>query len=108
MDITPLEAFLAEAEERGHIEQTELDQFVVDHELDEDAVESLRAALAERGVEVHEEEEEVAPALDLEAAPSGTTDSLGLFLAEIGRYGLLTAAEEVTLAKRVERGDLAA
>jgi RNA polymerase primary sigma factor len=35
-------------------------------------------------------------------------DSLGLFLGEIGRYPLLTAAEEVELAKRVERGDLAA
>jgi RNA polymerase primary sigma factor len=35
-------------------------------------------------------------------------DSLGLFLREIGRYPLLTAAEEVQLAKRVERGDPAA
>ena len=33
---------------------------------------------------------------------------LGLFLAEIGRRRLLSAAEEVALAKRVERGDLAA
>jgi RNA polymerase primary sigma factor len=32
-------------------------------------------------------------------------DSLSLFLREIGRYPLLTAAEEVALAKRVERGD---
>jgi RNA polymerase primary sigma factor len=32
-------------------------------------------------------------------------DSLSLFLREIGRYPLLTAAEEVVLAKRVERGD---
>ncbi|MBM3678289.1 MAG: sigma-70 family RNA polymerase sigma factor [Actinobacteria bacterium] len=110
MDITPLEAFLADAEERGHIEQAELTQFVADHELDEEGLEALRAQLVERGVEVHDDEEDEAaqPALDLEAAPSGTTDSLGLFLAEIGRYELLTAAEEVTLAKRVERGDLAA
>jgi RNA polymerase primary sigma factor len=35
-------------------------------------------------------------------------DSLQRFLAEIGRYRLLTAAEEVELAKRVERGDTAA
>ena len=35
-------------------------------------------------------------------------DSLSLFLREIGRYPLLTAAEEVVLAKRVERGDQAA
>ncbi len=35
-------------------------------------------------------------------------DSLQLFLNEIGRHKLLTAAEEVELAKRVERGDQAA
>src|SRR5262245_62081201 len=35
-------------------------------------------------------------------------DSLGLFLGEIGRYQLLTAAEEVELAKRIERGDVEA
>jgi RNA polymerase primary sigma factor len=32
-------------------------------------------------------------------------DSLQLFLTEVGRHSLLTAAEEVVLAKRVERGD---
>jgi RNA polymerase primary sigma factor len=43
------------------------------------------------------------------AAPvSGTTDSLTLFMNDAGRYPLLTAAEEVMLAKRVERGDRAA
>jgi RNA polymerase primary sigma factor len=38
----------------------------------------------------------------------GRGDSLSLFLRDIGRYPLLTAAEEVVLAKRVERGDEAA
>jgi RNA polymerase primary sigma factor len=37
-----------------------------------------------------------------------TSDSLQRFLTEVGRYRLLTAAEEVELAKRVERGDAAA
>jgi RNA polymerase primary sigma factor len=35
-------------------------------------------------------------------------DSLQLFLAEAGRHKLLTAAQEVVLAKRIERGDLTA
>jgi RNA polymerase primary sigma factor len=39
---------------------------------------------------------------------SGTTDSLTLFMNAAGRYDLLTAAEEVALAKRIERGDLTA
>jgi RNA polymerase primary sigma factor len=36
------------------------------------------------------------------------TDSLQLFLNEVGKHNLLTAAEEVELAKRIERGDEAA
>src|SRR5205807_3382633 len=39
---------------------------------------------------------------------TATTDALQLFLNEAGRYPLLTADEEVTLAKRIERGDKAA
>jgi RNA polymerase primary sigma factor len=47
--------------------------------------------------------------LDLEAGElPGSADSLQLFLNEIGRYPLLTAAEEVALAKRIERGDRSA
>ena len=44
------------------------------------------------------------PQLDLE--PEGTTDGLQLFLKGIGKVRLLTAQEEVDLAKRIERGDL--
>ncbi len=46
--------------------------------------------------------------LDLSAEAPLMTDSLQLFLNEAGRYPLLTAAEEVELAKRIERGDMAA
>ncbi len=37
--------------------------------------------------------------------PAGESDTLQLFLAGIGRHRLLTASEEVVLAKRIERGD---
>ena len=47
-----------------------------------------------------------APKLDLSVEPS--LDSLGLFMREVGRVPLLTADQEVTLAKRVERGDMTA
>ena len=43
-------------------------------------------------------------AVDLK--PDGTTDALQLFLQDIGKVELLTAREEVDLAKRIERGDL--
>jgi RNA polymerase primary sigma factor len=39
------------------------------------------------------------------APVSGSTDSLTLLMQSVGRYPLLTAAEEVALAKRIERGD---
>ncbi len=44
--------------------------------------------------------------LDLE--PEGTTDGLQLFLKGIGKVRLLTAQEEVVLAKRIERGSFEA
>jgi RNA polymerase primary sigma factor len=43
--------------------------------------------------------------LDLDVAPSPTEDTVGLYLREIARVPLLTAAEEVSLAKALERGD---
>ena len=43
-----------------------------------------------------------------EAADRITTDSLKLYFREISRVKLLTAAEEVSLAKRIEKGDLKA
>src|SRR5687768_3064261 len=49
-----------------------------------------------------------AEARRLEAESDATADSLQLFLNEARKYPLLTAAEEVDLAKRIERGDIAA
>ena len=43
--------------------------------------------------------------LEPSAGPSGAGDSLQLFLADVGRHKLLTAHEEVVLAKAIERGD---
>ncbi len=42
------------------------------------------------------------------AQSEATTDSLQIFLNQASRYPLLTAADEVDLAKRIERGDMAA
>ena len=46
--------------------------------------------------------------IDASESPNVTGDSLQLLLAEISSYRLLTAAEEVALAKRIERGDVEA
>jgi RNA polymerase primary sigma factor len=54
-----------------------------------------------------EDDEQAEPELDLSFDPTegGVPDSLTLFMNELGRYPLLTAADEVELAKRIERGD---
>jgi RNA polymerase primary sigma factor len=104
----PIHAFLTEVEERSTVDESELEALAVEHDLDDDELAALRAELETREVEV------VAPApaapLDLEPDPAaaGAGDSLTLFMNRAGRYALLTAAEEVALAKRVERGDAAA
>jgi len=100
------------AEERGHVEPTELEAFALEHELEEDDVEQLTRELEAIGLEVGEPlAEEVAKPEPKAPAPSavvGSADSLQLFLADVGRHKLLTASEEVTLAKSIERGDLLA
>ena len=63
----------------------------------------MRAELESREVEITRELPVSRPAV--ESAQLMTTDSLTMFMNEIGRYELLTAAEEVELAKRIERGD---
>jgi RNA polymerase primary sigma factor len=97
-----LSTWLDEAEERGTIDEAELEAFALEHVLD---AEDLRTELAAREITVREDEPELELDLDVTAVP---TDSLTMFMNEIGRHSLLTAADEVALAKRVERGDRAA
>src|SRR5262245_63214178 len=58
-------------------------------------------------IEIGAPAEEAAPVVT-ETVQHGAGDSLQLFLADVGRHKLLTAAEEVALAKRLEKGDLLA
>ena len=106
-------AMLERGEERGWIEPTEFEAFTLEHELVATDVEDLTRELERIGLEVREARpEELSPKTEevvYEAdQPSGAGDSLQLFLADVGRHKLLTAAQEVILAKRIERGDLIA
>jgi RNA polymerase primary sigma factor len=98
-NVFDLAAFLDDAEERGHVSTAELELAAGEHDLDEA---DLRDELEARDIELVEQDETTRLALD---EPSGTIDGLTLFMNEAGRYDLLTAADEVALAKRVERGD---
>ena len=112
LESEPARLLLEGAEERGYLEPAELEALALEHDLAEDEVELLTRELEATGLEVREPAEEPAKA---EAPPEpephvlvGAADSLQLFLADIGRHKLLTAAEEVMLAKAIERGDLSA
>jgi RNA polymerase primary sigma factor len=100
-DLSPVERLLEEAAERGFVEEKDIQA------LTEDDLAGLRAALEERDVVVREEApEETRPVAT--GPVTGTLDPLQLFMDAAGRHKLLTAADEVALAKRIERGDLAA
>ncbi len=122
LETEPARVLLEGAEERGFVLPAELEAFALEHDLAEDEVELLTRELETNGLEVREPTEATGPeagavAEKAEAAEPaqpqaqalvGAADSLQLFLADIGRHKLLTAAEEVMLAKAIERGDLTA
>ena len=97
-----IQAFLADAEERGSIEESALETLAAEHDLDDDELVALRVELEAREIDV------LAPVRAETRQESSSTDALTLFMNRAGRYPLLTAAEEVALAKRIERGDAAA
>ena len=106
-----LAPMLDAGEEAGCLNLSEFSAAIQDLELEDEELETLYQELEERGISLSDDcgRTTAVDATyvngDLAAA---TTDSLQLFLNEAGRYPLLTAAEEVELAKLIERGDVAA
>jgi len=97
---------LENAEERGYVEPAELEALALELDLGDEEVAEVTHELETIGLEVGAPAEE---AVEIAADPvTGAGDSLQLFLADVGRHKLLTASEEVTLAKRIEQGDLLA
>src|SRR5436190_5500574 len=117
-----IRAIVEGAEERGFIDPLAIAAFAAEQDLNEQEAEELTRELERTGLEIgqpeaaapvaaaakdeaeeKEEKEDEAPMPTV--AISGSADSLQLFLADVGRHKLLTAADEVMLAKRIERGD---
>jgi len=108
------------SEERGSLLQSELNDVLEPLQLDAFEVDAVYRELETRAIDVIidvDENGEVTAQPDPEPAPppaplqvswETTTDALQLFLREAGRHPLLTAAQEVELAKKIERGDMAA
>jgi RNA polymerase primary sigma factor len=104
-------ALLARGEERGCVHLSELHELAQALDLSDADVDVLEAHIESHGIDLSDDcgRSGVEPTTfrngELAAA---TTDALQLFLNEIRRYPLLTAAEEVELAKGIEQGDLEA
>ena len=130
-EIDELRGLIAEGHERGFLTFDQIATCLEEVEVSKEQVGELHAYLDEQGIEVVQEEDgrvatsetgrvEPVPALaaeprteqgkrpeiDLTVEPS--LDSLRLYLRSIGRVHLLSAEQEVTLAQRIERGDMAA
>jgi RNA polymerase primary sigma factor len=99
---------IALGEREGCLELSEVARAVSEAALDDDEVERLYEEIQHRGIELSDDcarsSAEESTYVNGDLAES-TTDALQLFLNEMGKYKLLTAEEEVDLAKRIERGD---
>jgi RNA polymerase primary sigma factor len=106
-----LNALLDRGEDRGCLAFSEIDELAQALDLEEAELGRIYEQLDARGVALRDDcGRESAPAAPVDDAALAhvTTDTLQLFLNEIGRHRLLTPDEEIDLARRIERGDLAA
>src|SRR3712207_6761063 len=122
-ELEEVKVLLTKGQEAGVLTYAEIATALAEVELDETDIEDLHgffekseielveeidpaiaAAQEERAVDRRDRRKRVKATLDLKA--DITTDSLQLFLKDIGKVRLLTAQEEVDLARRIERGDL--
>ena len=109
-----LAALLDAAETSGQLRQIELTELLEPLELEPLELDAIYQELDRRSIELvvedqveAEKDPEPEPAPPIVTAPAETTtDALQLFLREAGRHALLTAAQEVELAKKIERGDM--
>jgi RNA polymerase primary sigma factor len=121
-DVEELHKLVTEGQEKGFLTYDEIVGGLEEVDLTKEQVEDFYTYLIDHGIELvegvehktppheqpalAEDAKAAAPKLDLTVEPS--LDSLRLYLREIGKVPLLTADQEVHLAKRIERGDMSA
>src|SRR3954453_5626014 len=109
MTTATLDALVDRGEEQGCIALSEFSELTQD--LPDEEAQALAGRLEQRGIEVSDDcgrAAEPGPSYAIDELSAMTGDTLQLFLRDIRRHPLLSAAEEIELAKRIERGDLEA
>ncbi len=107
---------LEEGREQGYLDGAHIAATLRDVDLTPEQLEEIHGVFADLGIDVIESEgvaadpepvveEEAPPKLDL-SVKSTTNDPVRMYFREMGRVPLLTAEEEVSLAKRIERRDM--
>jgi RNA polymerase primary sigma factor len=122
--IPEVRELIAEVREQGYVPAQRVREALRDVDLTPEATDEILVLLHDLGIDVLEEEDE--PRAQASAEPdeaeaeqtgsreldlsvtTATSDPVRLYLREIGRVKLLTAEQEVSLARRIERGDEAA
>jgi RNA polymerase primary sigma factor len=129
-ELDELRPLIGEGQERGFLTFAQIESCLEEIEVTKEQVQELHAYLDEHGIEVVEADGRLARSEGVSveanaAAPPGPSadqrkkvevdltvepslDSLRLYLRAIGRVHLLTAEQEVQLARRIERGDMLA
>jgi RNA polymerase primary sigma factor len=114
MSSDPIARLLEHGEEHGCIHLTQLNELVQTLELEEEEIETLFERIEASGIDLTDDcarittDVKTETTYNIDDLSSSTMDALQLFLNEAGRYPLLTASEEVELAKLIERGDKSA
>jgi RNA polymerase primary sigma factor len=128
-ELDDLRQLIVEGQDRGFLTFEQIASTLDEVEVTKEQVQELHQHLEEQGIDVVGADGRLAtsegqkveaaaeaarksadppkkPEIDLTVEPS--LDSLRLYLRSIGRVPLLTAQQEVELAKRIERGDMVA
>jgi RNA polymerase primary sigma factor len=115
-DSEQLGRLIAAGAERGFLTFEEIASTLEEVEVTKEQVAELHSYLVEQGIDViaadgitaYKESKESKEKQELDLTVEPSLDCLRLYLRSIGAVELLTAEQEVDLAKRIERGDMAA